>query len=151
MTAHDIRTPAEAAVLREVRAADGETVLFGQNRHIKRSGEVFDIELHARVVDMNGRLAYLTVMEDVTERRLAEQRMADASAAAELATETIRVSEERYRALVRHSPEGFIIHEYGVVLFANSAAARIGGASEPPSRRAPRTSTTSRRWASGPP
>ncbi|HZK48736.1 MAG TPA: PAS domain S-box protein, partial [Thermoleophilia bacterium] len=40
-------------------------------------------------------------------------------------------SETRYRALVESTPNGIIVHQDGRIIFANEAAARIGGAPAP--------------------
>lgn len=39
-------------------------------------------------------------------------------------------SEERYRQLVDNSPEGVLVHDRGVILFANPSMARLAGAEE---------------------
>lgn len=44
---------------------------------------------------------------------------------------TLRESEERYRRLVELAPDAIIIHNRGIVVFANSAALRLLGASSP--------------------
>lgn len=44
-------------------------------------------------------------------------------------TASAEQSEARYRALVESSPNGVIVHQDGRIVFANEAAARIGGAS----------------------
>jgi PAS domain S-box-containing protein len=47
------------------------------------------------------------------------------------ADEALRESEERYRVLVESSPEPIAVHSQGVIVYANSAAARLMGATEP--------------------
>lgn len=44
---------------------------------------------------------------------------------------TLEESEERYRRLIELSPDGYVIHTGGVVVFANDAAARLTGYGEP--------------------
>ena len=43
-------------------------------------------------------------------------------------TSELTASEDRYRQLVDNSPEGVLVHERGVVVFANPSMARLAGA-----------------------
>lgn len=42
----------------------------------------------------------------------------------------LAASEDRYRQLVDNSPEGVLVHERGVIVFANSSMARLVGAAD---------------------
>jgi PAS domain S-box-containing protein len=44
---------------------------------------------------------------------------------------TLRESEQRYRALVEMSPDGIVVHDGGILVFANPAAARLFGVQSP--------------------
>ena len=56
----------------------------------------------------------LGICLDITERKRVEH--------------TLRVSEERYRALVETAPDGIVVHQDGRFVFANPAALRLYGA-----------------------
>ncbi len=60
-------------------------------------------------------IAYIGI--DITERRRE--------------TQALRDSEERYRQLVEMSPMGIIIHQNNTIVFSNTAAARMLGATSP--------------------
>lgn len=60
-----------------------------------------------------GRQEIFAILEDVTERLRAEA--------------ALRRSEERYRRLVQFLPDGVLVHDGDVVVFANPAAARMLG------------------------
>nr|WP_290668633.1 HD domain-containing phosphohydrolase [Ardenticatena sp.] len=47
------------------------------------------------------------------------------------AEQTLRESEERYRALVEQSPDAIVIHANGEIVFANQRAAEFAGVSSP--------------------
>jgi PAS domain S-box-containing protein len=57
------------------------------------------------------------IVHDITGQRLDEKRL--------------RESEERYRTLVEISPDAILLHQKGVVLYANPAAVRLLGACAP--------------------
>ncbi|MGE0077413.1 MAG: PAS domain S-box protein [Bacteroidales bacterium] len=69
--------------------------------------------------DSQGNNKYLLgISEDITRRKEIEQELIAAKQKAE-------ESEERYRAMVSILPDGVIIHQSGVIVFANKAAGSI--------------------------
>jgi PAS domain S-box-containing protein len=56
------------------RAGAGETITF-ETRHRRRDGTVFPVEIRSGTFRQAGRLFYLAVARDITERKLAEERL----------------------------------------------------------------------------
>ena len=70
------------------------------------------------VFDAKGRFTgYCGIGDDVTER--------------EREQEALRMAEERYRTLVELSPDGIVLHDMGIIQYANASAARLFGADSP--------------------
>jgi two-component system sporulation sensor kinase A len=73
--------------------------------------------------DSEGKNKYLLgISEDITRRKEIEKELLNAKQKAE-------ESEERYRTMVSILPDGVIIHQNGIIVFANEAAGKIVGAS----------------------
>lgn len=72
--------------------------------------------------DSEGKNKYLLgISEDITRRKEIEKELLNAKQKAE-------ESEERYRTMVSILPDGVIIHQNGIIVFANEAAGKIVGA-----------------------
>lgn len=86
----------------------------GELINVKKSGEEFIISLSTSpIYDEKGNLIALTgIVEDITERKQAIQRLAE--------------SEERFRSLLNNLIESVIIVDWnGKILFANQSAAKL--------------------------
>jgi PAS domain S-box-containing protein len=91
--------------------------VFFETEHVRRDGTVIPVELSSRVIEYAGNPAMLSIARDITERKQAE--------------ETLRESEERFRAVIEGSVEGILVHRDTQPLFANPAYARILGYDSP--------------------
>ncbi|MHB8776214.1 MAG: PAS domain S-box protein, partial [Anaerolineales bacterium] len=115
-----------------IHADDRERVLADYQNHFE-SGESFECEY--RLLTRDGRVVWIRdtarllrdesgqphlvhgIMFDITERVQAQAAQ--------------RESEEKYRQLVELAPDGILIHVDGIIVFANSAGARILGPAAP--------------------
>lgn len=115
MTGADIR-PAEdiPALLESVSRAPHGLEKAGRWRHRKKDGSLIDVEITSHDLDWAGHPARLVAVEDITERKRAE--------------ENLRQSQESYRLLVEQSPDAILVHRRGTIVFANSSAAALFGA-----------------------
>ena len=73
MTIENIRSPADVPALREsVRDVPGTIRKVGTWKHLRKNGEVIDVEITTHDLEFAGRPARLVLATDVTERKRAE-------------------------------------------------------------------------------
>jgi PAS domain S-box-containing protein len=93
LTIRDIRPAEDIAVLERelpaIRAGAERTV--GNYRHMKKSGDVIDVEITAEPIVFDGRRARLILAVDVTERKQAESALRDAASLLRIAGRTARL------------------------------------------------------------
>jgi PAS domain S-box-containing protein len=84
-----------------------------------KTGSVIDIETHGSwICDAAGNaIGIIGVTRDISERKRIEQKL--------------RESEERFRAFSSYASEGIVIHENGIIIDANEAAAAMAGYANP--------------------
>ncbi len=117
MTTWDIRPPEDIERYRQVRlhrhTTGGQSRSIG--RHRRRNGDVMDVEVISHPVVLNGRAARLTVVNDITERRRAEEALKDA--------------ERKYRILFEDSPDGVMLVDpaTGGIIEGNQALRQMLG------------------------
>jgi PAS domain S-box-containing protein len=79
MTIYDLHLPedsARATSLRERQYVPGDTRLVQGLRDRTKDGRVIDVEASVRLIDFEGRVALLAVVQNVTARKAAEKRLA---------------------------------------------------------------------------
>jgi PAS domain S-box-containing protein len=99
------------------RTLAGEMQPPFEDRFVRLDGSVVPVEIAASLLTWQGRPAIQVVVRDITERKRAE--------------EALRESEEQYRTLVAHSPDGiFLVDLKGNFLSVNETICRKLGFSE---------------------
>jgi PAS domain S-box-containing protein len=103
----------------EMRTAAAEGRAQDRRWHVRKDGSHFWADgLLMLLRDGAGGLhGFAKILRDNTEARLTEERL--------------RESEERYQRLVELSPDAIAVHADGVLLFINTAGARLLGADRP--------------------
>jgi PAS domain S-box-containing protein len=84
-------------VLDSIAAAEPGGSYFGTWRHRTKSGVIMDVAISSNVIRFDGRLAWLVLVENITERKQAEARL--------------RESEERFRRIAETVSEVFWISD----------------------------------------
>ena len=80
MTADDLYTPEDLAAVSAVRrqgVSESVRIIPGL-RHRRKDGTVFDVEMHTRGIDLDGKAAILTTAENVSPRHAAEAQLRQA-------------------------------------------------------------------------
>ena len=120
MSPRDI-VPAEVAkkvmpaVIRRLRAEGAATF---ESVHRRKDGSTYPVEVSTYTFRYQGSWLDLSIARDISQRRQAEQ--------------ALLLSEEKFRHLVEFGLEGILIVDFsGTILFANMAAARTAGFTDP--------------------
>lgn len=86
----------------------------GTWRHRKKDGTVIDVEITSHEMVIDGRLAMLTLVNDVTERKRAE--------------DILQRKEEHYRSLIENASDIILIlNEHGSVSYVSASVERVLG------------------------
>jgi PAS domain S-box-containing protein len=118
-TIKDIRPPAELPRflerVKELREETPGLSYSGEWRHVKKSGEIINVEIISHEIAFDGRRARLALAKDITDRKRAE--------------EALKESEERYRRLMEAANDAIFIAEVdtGVIIDANTQAQELLG------------------------
>jgi PAS domain S-box-containing protein len=91
----------------------------GELWNLRKDGSEFPISLSTSVVrDARGEpLTLIGIAADITERKRSEEAVAQ--------------SEERYRLLTELSPDAILVHQDGIIIYANKSAFALFGAQQP--------------------
>ena len=75
MTIADIRPPEDVARLKDSVARASGLALSGQWRHRLKDGRLIDVEVASHTISYGGRPAVLSVLQDITQRKLLEDQL----------------------------------------------------------------------------
>ena len=77
MTAYDVYPPADLAALAERKVAVASEVVqvIRGLRHLKKDGTAFEVEMHTCAIQLDGKAAILTMVENVTTRHAIEGQL----------------------------------------------------------------------------
>jgi PAS domain S-box-containing protein len=88
MRVTDIRPPEDVPHFLESVRKIGESLAFhGHWRHRRKDGELFDVEVTTQGIPFGGRKAILTVAQDISARRAADEKVAEHAAYLQALTE----------------------------------------------------------------
>ncbi|MBE0476437.1 MAG: PAS domain S-box protein [Coriobacteriia bacterium] len=85
-------------------------------QHLLATGELRDVEVHTRGIDLEGRTCVIATVFDLRERRRVLNEL--------------EASEERYRTLVELTPDALFVQTGGRFAYLNPAAVRLFGADD---------------------
>jgi diguanylate cyclase (GGDEF)-like protein/PAS domain S-box-containing protein len=118
MNVRDLWAPGDEARYEEnVRSRSPNQDLQMQRRHLTKSGHVIDVEVTARTFMLSGRPAWLTLINDITDRKRAEA--------------ALRESEEQFKQLANNIPQAFWITDISQrnTIYISPAASAMTGRS----------------------
>jgi len=115
MTLKDIRPKEDLDALLININQTGQPLNFaGEWRHLKKNGEIIYVEITSHLITFNGQKARHVMVNDITERKLAEEQ--------------IKQSEEKFRNAVMNAPFPIMIHsEKGEVVLINDTWNELSG------------------------
>ena len=99
-------------ILKEMEKNSNKNVRF-EGRNIRKDGSVVYLEMSASWINIEGNKYIMIIARDITEKKLAEERLAE--------------SEAIFRAIAETSPNGIFILVNDEITFVNSSFERITG------------------------
>ncbi|NDL67020.1 PAS domain S-box protein [Anaerotalea alkaliphila] len=107
----EINTLEEEEIQREMGKALEEKRRHFNFRHRKADGTVADVEVYSGPISFQGKKHLYSIVHDVSEKAMAQRKFME--------------SENRFRTLVDHAPDGIFIQRDGKFKYVNNAAMRF--------------------------
>ena len=113
----DIRPPEDVPIfLERLRSPRSSVRRRTGSRHLLKDGRLIDVATNSHTLEWKGRKAILVAIEDITDRKRAQ--------------EALRESEKKYRQIVETANEGiWLVDPGGKIMFANRQMAKMLGCS----------------------
>ncbi len=114
MSVYEVNTLSQAEILAEMEAARSAKRLYFQFPHRLANGEIREVEVYSGPIEVGGRSLLYSIIHDITERKLYQQRL--------------EASELRFRMLVEEATEAICMADnQGRNIEANSRACELFG------------------------
>lgn len=98
---------------------------------ITEDGSKIPVEINSKKFKYEGRTAYVSIIRDITKRKLAEEKLKDYTESLENKieerTKALRESEKKYSTIVEQGNDGIVIIQDGLLKFANSKMVETTG------------------------
>ncbi|WP_287587155.1 PAS domain S-box protein [Candidatus Borrarchaeum sp.] len=98
---------------------------------IPEDGSKIPVEINSKKFKYEGRTAYVSIIRDITKRKLAEEKLKDYTENLENKikerTKALRESEKKYSTIVERGNDGIVIIQDDVLKFANSKIVEFTG------------------------
>lgn len=147
MNLHDLDTPEYAELIKpRIKELMEKGEITFESGHFRKDMSVMSIEVHARIIESEGKNCVLSIARDISERKKAEEtlkkayddlemsvdgRTADLSKANKILKQEIdehKNSEERFKIIFEYAPDGYYLNDMKAnIVDANKAAERLTG------------------------
>ena len=116
MNIHELNVLSEKEVKYEREKARNRNLNYFVFQHKLASGEERTVEVHSSPIDFQEKQILFSIIHDITDRKLAENKLLG--------------SEQRYRQLVETANEGIVVAQGNNFKFANPSATELSGYTE---------------------
>lgn len=147
MNLHDLDTQEYAELIKpRIKELMEKGEITFESGHFRKDMSIMPVEVHARIIESEGKNCVLSIARDISERKKAEEtlkkayddlemrvdgRTADLSKANKILEQEIdehKNSEERFKIIFEYAPDGYYLNDMKAnIVDANKAAERLTG------------------------